>query len=118
MTDFLEKAKALTPISELKLDELGMTVFIHGMTARDINAANKASSVPAKKKGQPPELDSEKLTMELLARSLRDKDGGRLIPEGREDEINDLPYKVINEITAAVFEINGMKAPENAEGNS
>lgn len=121
MVDFLKSAKALVPKQELDLPEVGMTVFVHGMTARDITEANKAATKPLPKgrKGQADggELDSERLTVELLARSLHDKDGKRLIPEGREDEINDLPYAIINKITAVVFSINGMKAPENIEGN-
>jgi len=121
--DFLAAAKALTPKNTLTLDELGVTIEVHGLTAREINAANKAATkVKAKgRNGKPDEVevDGEKLTASLLALSLYTVAGDRLVPQGRESEVFDLPHALVGRLTKAVFEINGMTPPkEDAEGNA
>ena len=121
--DFLTSAKALAPTETIDLPELDLKVQVRGLTAREINQANKAATkiLIKGKKGKPDEVevDGEKLTAALLARSLFTLDGKRLIPEGREDEVFDLPHDLVAKLTKTVFSINGMKAPEEEpEGNS
>lgn len=121
MADFLEAAKGLTPSEDMEISELDMTITIRGLTAREINEANKRASkpVPKGKGGAPvtPEVDGEKLTIALLSMSLYGKDGERLIPEGREEEVFDLPHDLVSRLTQRVFRINGLNEPD-AEGNS
>ena len=115
LADFLTAAKALLPTR--KMDVGGMTIVIRGLSVRQLEQCNtKATRKPASK-SQPADIDGEKLTEILLGQSLYDLDGNRLIPEDREAEIFDLPNDIIKKLSDAVFELNGLRNPEPAEGN-
>lgn len=119
MTDFLKAAAALVPSKELDLPELGMKVTARGLTARQINEVNKIATKPIKGKRGPDafEVDNELLSAHMLALSLYVGDA-RLIPVGRESEVFDIPFELVQRLTRAVHEVCGLNVQGNAEGNS
>jgi len=124
--DFLSEAKALAPEEIVDLAEFGIKhkIKVRGLTARQISTANKAATtiISKGKRGKPDEtdVDGEKLSTALLAKSLHNIDGDPLVEDGKEDELFDLPHELVTFLTKVVFRLNGMSGAvegETPEGN-
>ena len=109
--DFLSLGKALVESAELELPELEMTVVLKGLTGREMRAITLESRKPTPKgrkgKADEVEIDDEKMTSLMVGRSVFAQDGARLIPEGRESELYDLPFSIVNKLTTEVQRLNG-----------
>ena len=118
--DFLSLGKALVESAELEFPELDMTVVLKGLTGREMRSLTKAATKPTPKgrkgKGDVPEVDNDKLMELMVVHSAFYPDGERLIAEGREDELYDLPFSIVNKLTLEVNRLNGWGADEDEDG--
>lgn len=119
--DFLTNAAKAVQKMEVVVPELSMTVHVWGLTARQISTANKAATkqLPKGRKGVADgvEIDNDTLSAMMLSMSLRDAEGNRLIPEGREAEVHDLPFEIIQRLAKAMNKVCGLSPAEDLEGN-
>ena len=121
--DFLSLGKALVESVELELPELDMTVVLKGLTGREMRSITVQSRKPTPKgrkgKADEIEIDDEKMTSLMVAQSAFMADGEtRLIPEGREGELFDLPFSIVNLLTTEVQHLNGWGVDEDDAKNS
>lgn len=107
---FLEVLMAATQTEEVEVPQLGMTVVVRALSAREVNAATTAAIKPTPKGGNADEIeiDNDKLSTMLLAKALYSKDGERLIPDGREEELFDGLHEIIAPLNAVMQRLNGM----------
>ena len=101
-----ETIRAHLPRKTLDVPALGGTIEIVGMTARDMSAVMKGP-------------DGAEGNALMLARSLY-KDGQRIVADGGEGELLDLPHAVFSMLVKEAADLNliGKGAAESAKKNS
>lgn len=112
--DFLTAAKGMlevVPVEGLP-DGLGINVYVRPLTAREYDRLMTSCLQPGKALGDDDAFDSREVTMRVIGASVVDADGERLIPEGREAEIEDLGQDVFQAISSAALAANGMDVGE------
>ena len=98
-----DQFRAHLPRKELDVPALGGKVELIALTARDMSAVLKAA---------PDEMSG---AAEILARSLY-KDGERIVPEGEEAALLELPNAVFQTLLREATILNGLGG--SAEGNA
>jgi hypothetical protein len=96
-----EQLRAYLPRKKLDVPALGGEVEVVGLTAGDMSAVGK---MPA----------GVERNAAFLARALH-KDGKRLVADGEEADLLDLPHKLFKEL---LDEADSISFPESTEGNS
>lgn len=107
--DFLSAARAAGSREQLDFPDLGWTVFARALSAADVRRITAASLKPGKKPTDGEDAyDDDKLTLAIVAASIVDAGGERVVPEGREAELSDLPNAIYTALQQASLRVNGM----------
>ncbi len=115
--DFLTLAKAAGQREKVDIPGMDMDVYAVTLSHGDVRRITEAALRPGKSAGDDGAYDDDKLTQLLVSASIEDEKGGRLIPEGREAELEELPNPIQLAIQAASLRVNGMGPAEgNGEG--
>lgn len=80
----------------LEVPELGGVVYLHPLTARDMMSF-KETRVDGES-----DAELQKVQNVLMARAIVDADGRRIVPEGEEDRLSDMPAKAYMRIIRAI----------------
>lgn len=102
--DFMSAAKASMRTEEVNLPTIGRTVYARTLYAAEAERIAEQCMKP----GKPGAFDEDKWTRLLVATSVRDENGDRVIPEGREDELAEFPLDIKMAIQTAALRVNGM----------
>jgi hypothetical protein len=78
------------------------------------NACLRAGAKP----GDADAYDNDRLTLLIVAASIVDGSGNRLIPEGSEPAIEEFAADVATALTMAALRVNGMAGDADSEGDS
>lgn len=111
--DFLAKAKASSISKTIEL--LGMKVVVRALSVQEMETVYASCLLPGKSEADGEvAYDNKKVGLHMIASCVFDENGNRLIPEGREDELRDLPHSVYQPLQSAVLKLNGLSAEGNA----
>lgn len=113
--DFLTAAKAVIPSETLHLADLGRDVVVRGLSVAEMRQVSLSCLLPGKRPADEGAFDNERLTRAIVAASVRDADGSRLIPADRVDELQELPSGIYSALQGAAMRVNGMAG--GPEGN-
>lgn len=105
--DFLTAAKTAIGREPIELPALGVTVYAKALSAAEVRRISESCVKPGKKAADG-DFDNEKLALLLVAASIVNEDGDRLIPDGREAEMADMPNAMFSALQAAALRVNGM----------
>lgn len=105
-TDFLSAAKTVSALSKLEIPEMGRTVYVRPLSARQSREIGEACRNPDKPLDDAAAYDEERFTLMLVAASIVDAEGNRLIPPGREEEMHDLPNAIWLRLQQAALAAN------------
>ncbi len=115
--DFLSRAKAAALSKDVPLPSMDMTVTVRALSVGEMDVISDACLNDGKDVGDDDAFDNKKLIHHVIAASAVDENGDRLIPEGRESEVKDLPNVVYAPLQTAALSVNGMSGAD-PEGNS
>jgi len=117
--DFLTKAKASVKTESVPLPSMKMTVTARGLSVDNMDMIIEKCTLPGKTMAHDgvSAIDNSLQIIHIVAASIVDDDGSRLIPEGRERELKELPQAVYGALQTAALRVNGMSGVD-AEGNS
>lgn len=110
--DFLTAARALHRREKVDLPadmDFG-AVYVKTLSAAETRAVTFACLKPGHEPGDEDAFDDDKVERAMIGAALVDGKGRRLIPEGREAEIDDLPQSVQTAINLAYRKLNGAAA--------
>ncbi len=108
-SDFLTAARAAGRSEQLEFPEIGYTVFARALSAADVRRITASSLKPGKKPTDGEDAyDDDKLSLAIVAASIVDEQGARVIPEGREADLSDLPNAIYTALQQAALRVNGM----------
>jgi len=108
--DFLTAAKAAGRREKIDIEGVEFDAYARTMSAAEHRRLGEASLKPGGKPGNRADYDDDALTQYVIAACVVDAEGARLIPEGREAELEDLPSQVRAALQKAVLRVNGMDA--------
>lgn len=91
----------------LEVPELGGVVYLHPLTARDMMSFNET-----RVDGES-DAELQKAQNVFMGRAIVDADGRRIVPEGEEDRLSDMPAKAYLRIIRAITA--GMRDPAEDE---
>ena len=115
--DFLAQAKAATRQEKVDLPELDCDVYARTLSAANVRRITEACLLPGKKLTDTGDvLDDDRLTLAIVGASIVDVKGVRLIDEGRESEIDDMPNSIKTALQLAALRVNRMGAPDSGNG--
>lgn len=80
----------------LEVPELGGVVYLHPLTARDMMGF-KETRIDGES-----DAELQKVQNVLMARAIVDADGRRIVPEGEEDRLSDMPARAYMRIIRAI----------------
>lgn len=111
--DFLTAAK--TAIGREPVEIAGLpTVYAKPLSAAAVRRISESCIKPGKKAGDGESaFDNEKMALLIVAASIVDENDERLIPEGREGELADLPNATFTALQSAALKANGMGVSGN-----
>lgn len=112
--DFLSQAKAAGQREKVEPPGMDMDVYAVTLSYGEVRRITEACLKPGRKVDEGDAYDDDKLTQMLVAASIQDANGDRLIPEGREAELFGLPNPIQIALQNAALRVNGMGA---AAGN-
>jgi len=120
--DFLAAAKAKSKVVTFEVEALGITVEARGLTA-DAYSEIQERAMPdmrgrAGARLDEVEIDTRLLTYLTIAATCFKEDGERLIPEGREMELGEIPRDIFGKLQEKTLDVNGLRVEAEAEGNS
>jgi hypothetical protein len=117
---FIEKVQSLARLDPVEIPGLDMPVFMRQLSA----GAFKQITDSCLKDGMSMEehgagaFDEELLGQLVTCACLVDESGDRVIPEGDEEDLMDLPNAIVRELQVAAMKCNGMgDGAEGSEGN-
>lgn len=116
--DFLAAAKQAGGRERVKLPGLAREVYVRMVSRAEMTRIQEASLKPGGKSSDPDAYDNERLVLLTVAAAAVDARGRRLIPEGREQELLDIPFAIQNALQTAALRINGMSAEAEPAGNA
>ena len=113
--DFLAAAMARHRQVPVELPAgMNITAFVRTLSAAESRRITQACVREGRQITDDDAIDNERLERALLAAALVDEKGHRLIPEGREDELADLPQEIMTPVNQAYNRLQGFAA---APGN-
>jgi hypothetical protein len=118
---FVQRVVALSRMDPVEIPGLDMKVFVRQLSA----AAFKSITESCVKEGMSMEtdgaaaFDDEMLGKMVTCACLVDEAGDRLIPDGEEGDLFDLPNAIVRQLQIASMKCNGMdtSSVEGDEGN-
>lgn len=113
--DFIAQAKAAGRREKVDVPGMDMDVYAVTLTHGAVRRITEACLKDGRKPDEADAYDEDMLTQMMVSASIVDGDGERLIPEGRESEIEDLPNPIQLALQSAALRVNGMGA---AAGNA
>lgn len=114
--DFLSIAKAGSPSEVVVIPSTGQRVHARALSAAAVRKITAAALRPGKKPTDGDDaFDEDALTTAIIAASITDAHGERLVPEGREAELADLPNALYLQLQAAALRVNGMGESEKKD---
>lgn len=105
--------EALAATDRAQFDALIKQVTIKPLTEREARKVRPMFTV--QKQGDEPEIDNDRMIESFMGACIVDAKGKRAIPEGREEEIADLPAYMFQALAVPVLAANGYGG---SEGNS
>jgi hypothetical protein len=104
---------------EVDIPELGGTVLVTGLSAKEWDAWQNAQKV-FDDNGKQIGTDEENSTARFMVRCLINDDGTRLLSDQDADAFGDLPIAVVNKLNEVVNDLSGITddAQKAIEGNS
>jgi len=103
---FVEAAHAAMASETVELAELGLVVTIRPMSWGGMLGAQKFATAAGGA------VDTDNLVLAIVAGSVFDQAGKRLIPEGHEADVSALPAGIMTKIVPLVLKVNGMETEE------
>jgi len=111
--DFLSQAKSAGHQEKVDVQGVDMDVYACTLSRAQVRQITESCLRPGKKMTDADGYDEDKLTQRIVAASIVDAKGVRLVPEGREHELDDLPNPVQMALQVAAFRVNGMGGAGN-----
>lgn len=116
--DFLAMGKASNRIEKLNLVGFDMDVYATALSKREVVMITESCVLPGKKATDGEgAIDNDKLAAAMIAATITDKKGRRLVPVGRESELEEFGaenYTIMQNVT---LRINGMLVDTDTAGN-
>lgn len=107
--DFLTAAKAVGQRQRVDVPGIDRAVYACTLSAADVRQITESCILPGKKATDgEAAFDENRLTLMLIAASIQDAQGKRLIPDGRESEIDEIPNAIKAALQSAALAVNGM----------
>lgn len=107
--DFLSAARA-SGRETITLPGMDRKVVVRALSALEVERISKSCQKPGTDGTKNAHYDNEKLTLCIIVASLTDEKGKRIIPEGREHELRELPNRIVAVLQTAALRINGLGA--------
>lgn len=96
------------PQQTVEIPEWGASIIVRGMTGKDQSTLFRA----AQKKGGSG-VEEETFAARLVAASLVDKDGNRLLEDNEYEKVLSWPGPVLNKISLVAMQLNGLSGRGN-----
>jgi hypothetical protein len=113
--DFLSAAKAARTREAITIPGMDCALYARALSATEVRLIGDACLLPGKNPTDGDGYDDAAMTLAIIGASVVDEAGERVIPEGRESEIDELPHTTKAALQRAAFQANGMLAA--IEGN-
>lgn len=105
--DFLSAARA-SGKETITLPGMDGEFVVRALSAAEVQRISDLHRKPGTDGSKNDHYDNEAMTLAIIAASITDKNGNRVIPEGREAEMRDLPNRVYMPLQSAALRINGL----------
>ncbi len=106
--DFLSDLRTSVLTEKIDLPGMKQKTYARALSAAEVRRISAACLLPGKTVADADAFDTDRLTECIVAAAIVDAKGHRLIPEGRESEMYDLPNRVYTTLQSAALRANGM----------
>lgn len=116
--DFLAAAKAAGKREKVACPGLAREVYARALSGAEVERISALAVKEGGDPGDPKAYDNARLILLTVGAAIVDARGKRLVPEGREHELPELPNAIYAALRDKALRVNGMAGDQESAGNA